>query len=147
MAVFARIPPWPKSSDDLQRSCRTCSAGFPSEYGALAGQPPVIPRQVAGLSAQPGFAFAFEHVDKPLERARIAAEGADSTVKIPEGAQTIDLPGQTVIPGLVGMHEHLFYPSMAGVPLYTEHAFSFPRLYLASGVTTARTAGSSRRVP
>jgi hypothetical protein len=40
------------------------------------------------------------------------------------------------------MHEHLFYPSGGGIPLYNEQAFSFPRLYLASGVTTARTAGS-----
>jgi hypothetical protein len=40
------------------------------------------------------------------------------------------------------MHEHLFYPSGAGVPLYIEHGMSFPRLYLASGVTTARTAGT-----
>jgi imidazolonepropionase-like amidohydrolase len=40
------------------------------------------------------------------------------------------------------MHEHLFYPSGAGIPIYNEQAFSFPRLYLASGVTTARTAGS-----
>ena len=40
------------------------------------------------------------------------------------------------------MHEHLFYPSGDGIPIYSEEAFSFPRLYLASGVTTARTAGS-----
>ena len=40
------------------------------------------------------------------------------------------------------MHEHLFYPSGAGIPLYNEHGFSFPRLYLASGITTARTGGS-----
>ena len=47
-----------------------------------------------------------------------------------------------MIPGLVGMHEHLFYPSGEGIPIYNEQAYSFPRLYLASGVTTARTAGS-----
>jgi imidazolonepropionase-like amidohydrolase len=40
------------------------------------------------------------------------------------------------------MHEHLFYDSGDGIPTYNEQAFSFPRLYLASGVTTARTAGS-----
>jgi imidazolonepropionase-like amidohydrolase len=54
----------------------------------------------------------------------------------------MDLTGHTVIPGLVGMHEHLFYPSGNGIPIYNEQAFSFPRLYLASGVTTARTGGS-----
>jgi imidazolonepropionase-like amidohydrolase len=54
----------------------------------------------------------------------------------------MDLTGSTVIPGLVGMHEHLFYPSGDNISTYNEQAFSFPRLYLASGVTTARTAGS-----
>jgi imidazolonepropionase-like amidohydrolase len=54
----------------------------------------------------------------------------------------MDLTGNTVIPGIVGMHEHLFYNSGNGIPTYNEQAFSFPRLYLASGVTTARTGGS-----
>jgi enamidase len=35
----------------------------------------------------------------------------------------------------------LFYPSGGG-SVYNEQAFSFPRLYLAGGVTTARTAGN-----
>jgi imidazolonepropionase-like amidohydrolase len=61
---------------------------------------------------------------------------------IPQDAKVMDLSGQTIIPGLVGMHEHLFYPSGGGVPIYGEHAFSFPRLYLACGITTMRTAGS-----
>ncbi|MDE3167825.1 MAG: amidohydrolase family protein, partial [Acidobacteriota bacterium] len=60
----------------------------------------------------------------------------------PPGARVLDLHGQTVIPGLVGMHEHLFYPGGGGVPLYPEMGYTFPRLYLAAGVTTARTAGS-----
>ncbi len=58
----------------------------------------------------------------------------------------MDLANHTVIPGLVGMHEHLFYPSGDGVAIYSEQAFSFPRLYLASGVTTARTGGSMEPV-
>ena len=44
------------------------------------------------------------------------------------------------------MHEHLFYPLPDGgpglLPLYGEMADSAPRLYLAGGVTAARTAGS-----
>jgi imidazolonepropionase-like amidohydrolase len=68
--------------------------------------------------------------------------GSAATVAIPSGAQTLDLTGSTVIPGLVGLHEHLFYPSGGGIPMYNEMAFSFPRLYLASGITTARTGGS-----
>jgi len=71
----------------------------------------------------------------------IEAVGDFGKVTVPPAASYQDLPGHTVIPGLVGMHEHLFYPSGHGVPVYIEHALSFPRLYLASGVTTARTAG------
>ena len=74
---------------------------------------------------------------------KITAIGNASTVKIPSGAKTLDLAGRTVIPGLVGMHEHMFYPSPYRPPaLYPEHAASFPRLYLAGGVTTIRTTGS-----
>jgi hypothetical protein len=52
----------------------------------------------------------------------------------------LDLHGYSVIPGLVGMHDHMFYPMGNGV--FGEMAFSFPRLYLAAGVTTIRTTGA-----
>lgn len=77
-----------------------------------------------------------------VDHGKIAAVGSFADIPVPSGAQAMDLSGSTVIPGLVGMHEHLFYPSGNGIPIYNEQAFSFPRLYLASGVTTARTAGS-----
>ena len=81
-----------------------------------------------------------------VQGGKIAAVGASATVSVPDGAKKLDLAGHTVIPGLVGMHEHLFYPSGEGIPTYNEQAFSFPRLYLANGVTTARTAGSMEPV-
>ena len=69
----------------------------------------------------------------------IAAAGGET----PQGAQVLDLTGDTVIPGLVGMHDHLYYPAPArNLAMYPEHAWSFPRLYLAGGVTTIRTTGS-----
>ena len=77
-----------------------------------------------------------------IEGGRIGAIGPADEVQVPSSAHRMALPEQTVIPGLVGMHEHLFYPSGGGVPIYIEHGMSFPRLYLASGVTTARTAGT-----
>ncbi len=77
-----------------------------------------------------------------IDHGKIGAVGAAASTAIPAGAHRMDLPGHTVIPGMVAMHEHLFYPSGEGIPIYNEQAFSFPRLYLASGVTTARTAGS-----
>ncbi len=72
---------------------------------------------------------------------RIQSIAASSSAAPPAGAQVLDLTGYSVIPGLVGMHEHMFYPS-GNVPIYNEMGFSFPRLYLAAGVTTMRTGGS-----
>ncbi len=77
-----------------------------------------------------------------IDHGKIAAVGRAASTPVPAGARRMELAGHTVIPGLIGMHEHLFYPSGEGIPTYNEQAFSFPRLYLASGVTTARTAGS-----
>lgn len=77
-----------------------------------------------------------------IEDGKITALTSDGAAKIPAGAKVLDLSGRTVIPGLVGMHDHMFYPSPGRIPLYPEHASSFPRLYLAGGVTTIRTTGS-----
>ena len=57
-----------------------------------------------------------------------------------KGSKFIDATGMTLLPGLVLLHEHMFYPAGGGV--YHEMAFSFPRLYLANGVTSLRTGGS-----
>jgi len=71
---------------------------------------------------------------------RIAALGNSRSVAVPVGAQVIDLTGKTVIPGLVMVHEHLFYPTAPGI--YANLAESFTRLYLAGGVTSMRTGGN-----
>ena len=71
---------------------------------------------------------------------RIAALGATGSVAVPAGAQVLDLAGKSVIPGLVMVHEHLFYPTGPGV--YGNVAESFSRLYLAGGVTSMRTGGN-----
>jgi enamidase len=71
---------------------------------------------------------------------KIAAMGPAGSTTVPTGAAVRNLAGRTVIPGLVMMHEHLFY--VAGGGAYPTHSESFPRLYLAGGVTTMRTAGN-----
>lgn len=76
-----------------------------------------------------------------LRDGKIAAIGAAGSVAIPAGAKVMDLPGHTVIPGLVGMHNHLFYTAVGGRRV--EAATTSTRLYLASGVTTVRTTGSN----
>ncbi len=70
----------------------------------------------------------------------IVALGPARSTKVPEGAQVMDLTGKSVIPGLVMMHEHLYYPTGPGV--YGADYVSFSRLYLAGGVTSMRTGGN-----
>jgi enamidase len=69
---------------------------------------------------------------------RIAALGPH--VAVPRDATIIDAHGKTLLPGFVMVHEHLFYPM--GRRNYASLHYSFPRLYLAGGTTTARTGGS-----
>ena len=73
---------------------------------------------------------------------KIQSIESSTSAKIPAGAQTMDLTGYTVLPGLVGMHNHMFFPMGGTPPMYSNMGISFPRLYLANGVTTIRTTGS-----
>lgn len=75
-----------------------------------------------------------------LSRGKIESVGSAASASVPPDAQVLDLHEYTVIPGLVGMHDHLFYPM--GNVIFGEMGYSFPRLYLACGVTTIRTTGS-----
>jgi imidazolonepropionase-like amidohydrolase len=76
-----------------------------------------------------------------IRDANIAEIGDAARVKAPEGATVIDLTGKSVIPGLVMVHEHTYYPT--GPNVYGQLGVSFVRLYLAGGVTTMRTAGNT----
>jgi imidazolonepropionase-like amidohydrolase len=75
---------------------------------------------------------------------KILSIGPSSEATLPADAEVLGLEEHTVIPGLVGMHNHMWYPAPRrdGPGTYNQHVFSFPRLYLAGGVTTARTTGS-----
>jgi imidazolonepropionase-like amidohydrolase len=74
----------------------------------------------------------------------IAEMGDAARVTVPADGTPIDLTGKTVIPGLVMVHEHLYYPTGPGV--YGQLGESFVRLYLAGGVTTMRTGGNTNGV-
>jgi imidazolonepropionase-like amidohydrolase len=73
---------------------------------------------------------------------KIQSVGPSSSASVPANAQVLDLKGYTVLPGLVGMHNHMFFPMGGSPPMYSNMGISFPRLYLALGVTTIRTTGS-----
>ncbi len=102
-------------------------------------------RIIDGTGAQP-----VEDQTLLLDGAKIAAVQAAS-VRIPPGYRVIDGTGETALPGLVGMHNHLFYLQRPNLDasghseqpiIVPQMSFSAPRLYLANGVTTMRTTGS-----
>jgi imidazolonepropionase-like amidohydrolase len=84
---------------------------------------------------------------------KIQSIGSAASAQIPQSAQLLDRSGYTVIPGLVGMHNHLYYTDSISVQVaggrigepglfVAEIPYTAPRLYLAAGVTTMRTTGS-----
>ena len=77
-----------------------------------------------------------------IEGDRITAVGPSASVQIPSGARVVDVSGKTVIPGLVGLHNHSYYTGGNGRA--AQLSFSGSRLYLASGVTTIRTTGAQQ---
>jgi len=88
-----------------------------------------------------------------IANGKIQSIGPAGSAQIPPGAQLLDRAGYTVIPGLVGMHDHLYYTDSISVQVaggrvgepglfVAEIPYTAPRLYLAAGVTTMRTTGS-----
>jgi hypothetical protein len=93
-----------------------------------------------------------------IANGKIKFIGSEASVQIPQSAQRIDRSGYTVIPGLVGMHNHLYYTDSYTVQVVdgkvgepglfiAEIPYTAPRLYLAAGVTTMydRKSGALRR--
>jgi len=126
--------------------------------GVLAAQPPQFSNTVRGFIKVDAPVVALTHVrvidgtgaparaDQTIviRGGNIAEIGDAARVKAPEGATAIDLTGKSVMPGLVMVHEHTYYPTGPGV--YGQLGLSFARLYLAGGVTTMRTGGNTNGV-
>lgn len=124
-----------------------------SALAAEPAKPPVAAAASPFVAYEPSL-LAFAHADVVdgtgapirrdqtlvIEHGKIRALGASGRVDIPRGATVIDARGKTLLPGLVMLHEHMFYPTGHGN--YSEMVHSFPSLYLAGGVTTLRTAGA-----
>lgn len=88
-----------------------------------------------------------------IANGKIQSIGPAASAQIPRGAELVDRTGYTVIPGLVGMHDHLYYTDSIAVQVaggrigepglfVAEIPYTAPRLYLAAGVTAMRTTGS-----
>ncbi len=103
-------------------------------------------RVIDGLGNPP-----LEDRNVVIEGGKIAWISAGADVAAAPNQKVLDLRGATVLPGLVGMHDHLFHIARPNLKadgsseapvLVPQMTFSAPRLYLAAGVTTIRTTGS-----
>src|SRR5918992_2083826 len=118
-----------------------CFAQVPERQQFIRTEAPVIAlthvRVIDGTGAAPK-----EEQTIVISDGKIQSVEPGASAKIPANAQTLDLKGYTVLPGLVGMDNHMFFPQGGSPPMYSNMGISFPRLYLALGVTTIRTTGS-----
>ncbi|WP_130617179.1 amidohydrolase family protein [Dyella amyloliquefaciens] len=133
-----------------------CAASLSAFAGVPAAQAqalkPTADNKAFVSYAQPVIAFTHATIvdgtggkrrrDQTLvsDHGRITAMGPTGKLRLPDGATVIDATGKTLLPGFVMLHQHMFYP--VGEGAYSEMSYSFPRLYLAGGVTTMRTGGS-----
>jgi imidazolonepropionase-like amidohydrolase len=147
-------------------------AAAPTSSGATAPAAPAPAPAAPGPEVAPfvairDAAFVLEHVrvidgtgaparddqSVVVQDGRIASIGPAGSVQAPAGAKRLGYPGYTVFPGLVGMHNHLYYSASIAVQRgadggigqpglsVDEVPYTAPRLYLAAGVTTMRTTG------
>jgi imidazolonepropionase-like amidohydrolase len=91
-------------------------------------------RVVDGTGAEPA-----EDRTVVISEGRISAVGPARSTQLPDGATVMDLSGHTVMPGIVGLHDHTFYTTNLRS---VQSNATAPLLYLGSGVTSIRTTGS-----
>jgi len=91
-------------------------------------------RVVDGTGAEPA-----DNQTIIISQGRIMAVGPTDAARVPPGAKVMDLNGHTVMPGIVGLHNHTFYTTNLRS---VQSNATAPLLYLGSGVTTVRTTGS-----
>jgi imidazolonepropionase-like amidohydrolase len=118
----------------------------------------------AALAATPGAASVVtadrlldvasgKLVDKPaivIVDGRITAIGTQGTLTVPAGATHIDLPGETILPGLIDMHVHLNSDARISGDNYLDFTDTFwavigvanAKAMLEAGFTTVRNVGS-----
>jgi len=128
-----------------------------SFVSVVAAQPPAAPIPAAAITIlKPARVFdggsMHEGWSVRVRGDRIDAVGADASVASP-GAKTVDLPGTTLLPGLVEGHSHILLHaysetswtdqvSREGLALRVARATNHLRATLMAGFTTVRDLGT-----
>ncbi|MDH4197512.1 MAG: amidohydrolase family protein [Candidatus Aminicenantes bacterium] len=83
-----------------------------------------------------------------IEGRKVKAAGPAAQVKVPRGAQRVDVSGKWVLPGFIDCHMHSTYP-WSDIQVFTDtdslatlRALRMLDMYLRSGVTAVRDVGS-----
>src|SRR5947209_20486129 len=97
----------------------TCLAQAPSDRQQFIRiEAPIIAlthvRVIDGTGAAP-----LEDQTIVISDGKITAISKSDGAKVPTGAQILDLRSYTVLPGLVGMHDHMFFPMGGTPPMYS----------------------------
>src|SRR5687768_968963 len=128
LAILAAPPLAAQRPDSLSDEVR----GYVAVDTALLALTNVLLIDGTGAEPRPGQTVV-------IREGRIAAVGPTASLRPPTGAHVMDLTGHTLMPGIVGMHDHMFYTAAGGRAV--QMSYTGPRLYLGSGVTTIRTTG------
>jgi imidazolonepropionase-like amidohydrolase len=140
------------------------AVGTASISAPVLAPPATLGPEVQPFVHIPAGRIAIEHLRiidgtgaAPIEDATLLIDGAKigavlpAASAIPAGYRMLDGTGETAMPGLVGMHDHMYYIARPNLDssghsddplIIPQMTFSAPRLYLANGVTTMRTTGS-----
>ncbi len=140
LVLVGLLPVLPVLSLSLRACLPVLSAQTPSPavQRFISVDAPVVAlthvRVVDGTGAEPG-----EDRTVVISEGRISAVGPAGSIQLPSGAKVMDLSGHTVMPGIVGLHDHTFYTTNLRS---VQSNATAPLLYLGSGVTSIRTTGS-----
>ena len=83
----------------------------------------------------------IENATLLVENGRVAAVGAGTAVRVPEGAERVELEGKTIVPGFVNAHGHVQVGQDSPLPV-RDDLLRRLRMYASFGVTTVVSLGS-----
>ena len=148
-AALAMAGAWAASAQEARPGAPWRGAGAPPCFGSDGGSVKCVP-PVGTVAVRAGQLFDSKSGQMlrgqiiVLQGDRITEVGPESQVKIPAGAQVIDLSQATVLPGMIDAHTHMFNPPKPGMSRETSTLIAIHNFQadLNAGFTAARDMSS-----